>query len=176
MKERISPRLKHFDYSSPGAYFITIATESRKPVLANFHDGELELSGIGREVAKAWKSIPEIAVNAVPDSFAVMPDHFHGIILLNLPWLSGYNSSVRNDLRQVVSSFKQYTQRHAWRILEERNGQRVEFKLWQRRYYDRVMRDEQHLMNTRQYIMLNPLAWKLRKAGFVLQQLDGKPL
>jgi REP element-mobilizing transposase RayT len=163
MKQQKSPRFPGYDYSLPGAYHITIATRNRKPLLAYARDGQLQLSRIGKEVARAWHTIDNASPNGFPDCFAVMPDHFHGIVMLNLPFMEGFDAEVRADLRNVVRCFKQYTQHLTRGILLERGEWQEGFRLWQTRFYDSVIGDEKHLYNTRNYILQNELAWRLQR-------------
>ncbi|MCB1222155.1 MAG: transposase [Planctomycetales bacterium] len=162
---RKSPRLKYFDYSTPGAYVITIATLQRRKVLAVERSGCLELTEVGREVAECWRGLGRYHANTLIDHFAVMPDHFHGIVFLNLPWLEGYRADRQTNLCNLVKSFKNHTQKLANEILVVRRGGNGYFHLWQKRFYDTVIRDETHLYRARKYVLQNPLAWRIGRFG-----------
>lgn len=79
---RRSIRLKGYDYSQPGAYFITICTRDRSPVLAHIIDGEIHLSEIGKIVKEQWHNLKNRFPNVEIDEFVVMPNHIHGIIVI----------------------------------------------------------------------------------------------
>ncbi len=79
---RKSIRLNKFDYSQPGAYFITTNIQDRKPILGQILDGQVVLSDIGKIIEKVWKNLPAHYQTIDLDDFCIMPDHFHGIIII----------------------------------------------------------------------------------------------
>ncbi len=79
MHNRKSIRLRDYDYSQEGGYFITICTHKHECILAEVIDGELRLSEFGEIVLKRWNEIPKQFPNADMDEFVVMPNHIHGI-------------------------------------------------------------------------------------------------
>ncbi|MCB1185816.1 hypothetical protein KDL29_01505 [bacterium] len=163
MKKRKSPRFPGFDYSTPGAYHISISTKDRVRWLAfNAEDG-LALTEIGIAVANSWRSLEQATPNAVPDYFAVMPDHFHGIVQINLPYLPGFDPGIRADLRNVMRCFKQYTQHLARKLLMDRGEWQEGTRIWQSSFYDNMIRDEKHLYLARKYVLENELAWRLER-------------
>lgn len=94
-----------------------------------------------------------------------MPDHFHGIILLNLPFCDGIVEGSLANLSDVIKSFKQYTQTQALKLYREIHGPNSYLKLWHKSFYDTKMKDDIHLYHTRMYILNNELSWKLGKYG-----------
>src|SRR3989338_9055167 len=78
-----STRLKHWDYSSDGGYFVTICTKNRECVFGDIKNGEMELSIIGKIVSDEWIKTKNIRKNVELDEWVIMPDHFHGIVILN---------------------------------------------------------------------------------------------
>jgi len=78
-----STRLKGRDYSSPGAYFITTCTKNKIPYFGEITDGQIVLSGSGKIVKKYWREIPDHFGNTKLDEFVVMPDHIHGILIID---------------------------------------------------------------------------------------------
>jgi len=82
---RKSIRLKGYDYSQKGAYFITICTQSRKCLFGNIVDGKMVLSKIGEIIANEWSNTPELRPNIELDEFVVMPNHIHGIVVITEP-------------------------------------------------------------------------------------------
>jgi len=80
---RRSIRLKGYDYSQGGAYFITICTENRDCLLGEIIDGEMKLSGPGCLIEQCWRNLPQRFPCVSIDEFIVMPNHFHGILWIN---------------------------------------------------------------------------------------------
>ncbi|HQT91530.1 MAG TPA: hypothetical protein PL001_05835, partial [Candidatus Kryptobacter bacterium] len=80
---RRSVRLKNYDYSQPGAYFITICVEDRRCLFGEIIDAEMKVNPLGEIVEQSWNNIPNKYQNVEMDEFVVMPNHFHGIIIIN---------------------------------------------------------------------------------------------
>jgi len=83
MPHRRSLRLKGYDYTQPGAYFITIVTQNRSFLFGNIIDGEMHLNDAGKMVDTAWQEIPSFYPGIEIDAFQIMPNHVHGIIILS---------------------------------------------------------------------------------------------
>ena len=152
--QRKGLRLKVRDYSAPGFYFITICTLAKTQWLGDIANDEICLSPAGRIVQSVWESLPRRFPGLGLDGFVVMPNHVHGIILLtehlryNLP-----GSVLRPTLSNIVSTYK-----GAATYLIRRVGGIPEF-MWQKSYYDVIMRNECTLQRTRGYITSNPERW-----------------
>jgi REP element-mobilizing transposase RayT len=160
---RRSIRLKEYDYSSPGAYFVTICTYNRKCFFGNVRDVRLILSAVGRKAKTFFREIPEHFENITLDEYVVMPNHLHGIIVIqnvgvqNFEPLQRHNAFqhlVPKSLGSVIRTYKSMLTR--WCRI---NGHRY-FK-WQRNYYEHIIRDEDDLNKIREYIQNNPLEWHL---------------
>ncbi len=76
-------RLRHYDYSRSGAYFITICVQNRECLFGDIVDGEMQLNDIGRMVQSFWNELPPFYCGSEIDEFVIMPNHFHGINILN---------------------------------------------------------------------------------------------
>ncbi len=146
---RKSIRLNKFDYSQPGAYFITTNIQDRKPILGQILDGQVVLSDIGKIIEKVWKNLPAHYQTIDLDDFCIMPDHFHGIIIIKDMKVEKHQS-----LTEIVRGFKTYSSREANKICKFTGC-----AFWQRNYYEHVVRDEEELNRIRQYILDNPLRW-----------------
>ncbi|MBW7998103.1 MAG: transposase [Candidatus Glassbacteria bacterium] len=158
-KQRKNIRLRDYDYSSPGAYRVTIcANERQQRLFGTLNNGSIELSKIGRLVENRWLAIPNHFSGVSLDAWIIMPDHVHGILLFELnesgeaclaptttPGLSEIPS-----LGTVIGSFKSAVSRDA-RKLGISNS-----TLWQRGYFEHVIRNQHDLECAREYIALNP--------------------
>jgi len=145
--QRKTLRLQGYDYSEPGGYFITIAVQGHAYRFGEVKDGEMALSAAGKIVERAWQDLPNHYPNVVLDDYAVMPDHFHGILIL---------TDVSGDgLTETIRAFKSFSARRI-NLMDGTTGKPV----WQRSYFDRILRGERELDAARQYIRANPLRWK----------------
>ena len=178
---RRSIRLKDYDYSSAGAYFVTLCVLNRECIFGEVTDGVIMLNHPGEIVQAEWLKSAEIRKEIELDAFIVMPNHLHGIIVIDhaLPSVgatggSPYGRSPQiNHIRQrapgrsprqpgpsprslgaLVAGFKSAT---TIRINEIRQNSGC--PLWQRNYYERVIRDERELERLRDYITGNPAKW-----------------
>jgi putative transposase len=142
---RQSPRLRGFDYASRGAYFVTCVQDGACLLGAVVAD-QMLLNQLGRIAAECWRAIPVHFGVIELDEFIVMPNHIHGIVCST-------GEGHAPPLHLVIGSFKSATSRLAGR------------RLWQRSYYDRVIRNETELHELRKYIGENPLRWALRPAS-----------
>lgn len=142
-------RLKNYDYSQPGSYFVTICTWQRQP-----HFLSPELS---ETLIKTWHSLSNRFLTATPDAFVVMPDHIHGILTLGEP----LKLSRKITLTDIISAYKSMTT-VAWIRIKKSNNEPYTKHLWQERFYDHVMRNDRDLRRIREYILNNPLNSQLR--------------
>ena len=145
--ERKLLRLKEYDYSQPGAYFVTICTKDRVPVFGHIVGGGLraaphvELTSIGAAVEQAIGAIPEINPGVECSIYCIMPDHVHLMVVL-----TGRHGG--RPLPEVIKRFKSYTD-HLYRELSGT-------PLWQRGYYEHVIRDQADFATAAEYILTNP--------------------
>ncbi len=160
-RRRASMRLRSWDYTHPGWYFVTITTKNRRPFLGAVNDNQFQLSPIGRIVEKEWKKLPSKRNHMCIDEWVIMPNHIHGIIILerDLPRASRWDAPTKARLKRgslgvIINQFKSNcTKRiHAAGFHE--------FK-WQRGYYDHIIRNDGDLKRIRSYIRLNPLRFSL---------------
>jgi REP element-mobilizing transposase RayT len=143
-KRRKNPRLSWFDYSEIRSYFFTICCIS--------HNNIFEDIKFKNVVYACWNKIPSIYPSAKLDEFVVMPNHVHGII-----WLEElrHPDKKRPNLGNVIGSFKSAVTK----TLHEKLL--VEGKIWQRNYFERIIRDEEELNSIRKYISENPQKWTI---------------
>lgn len=143
---RRSIRLKDYNYAQRGMYFITICSHNRTCIFGKIVDGCSKLSELGHIVERYWKSIPAIHNHIETDLFVIMPNHLHGIIYINGP----QNVPIGSILR----TFKAQVTRTARSQLNIKS-------LWQRNYYEHVIRDDVDYERIAQYILNNPLSWEI---------------
>jgi putative transposase len=176
---RRSTRLKGYDYSSAGAYFVTVFAADNEFVLActgdarvalnsthifgHIENAEMILNDLGRIVEQRWRALPEHHPNVELDEFVVMPNHVHFIICIDYRArqaspvqaisrsISGPKSG---SLGAIVGSFKSGATKH---INEYRGTPGA--KVWQRNFYDHIIRSESELNRIRAYIADNPARW-----------------
>ena len=181
-RRRPTLRLKGYDYAQPGAYFITVCTAARACLLGRIVDGQTILSDIGRMVHCVWTKLSERCPGVAIDVCVIMPNHLHGIVTLTGNGVhhptaatgSVWEPTPTRDkaydggqsrqitLPEVVRRFKTLTTRECQDLLlNPSNHQMERIRLWQRNYYEHVIRDEYALERVRQYIADNPLKWDL---------------
>ncbi len=154
---RRSIRLAQYDYSQTGAYFVTICAHERNCLFGDVVDADMRLSDAGCLVQTAWDELPGRFPGVELDGFVTMPNHVHGIVVivgagLALPSKQGAASSAPT-LGDVMRAFKSISALYVNRQLM-RSG-----SLWQRNYYERIIRDEAELQRIREYIETNPARW-----------------
>ena len=157
---RSSHRLKRYDYTQPGAYFVTICTYRKECTLSKIVAGVVQLSHLGKIVEHEWLRTPKVRSYVELDCYVIMPNHFHGIMIIKRN--SSHpktvskirNGPTSNSISAVIGQFKsQVTKR--WRIA----NQNPQLEVWQRNFYDKIIRDEFALETIRAYILNNPLSW-----------------
>lgn len=158
-----SIRLKDYDYSQAGAYFVTICTWNKECLLGDITNSEIKISPVGEIIQKEWYKIPNRFPNVQLDAFVIMPNHIHGIIIVGATLVVARDDDVgRNNragtspaptLGEIIGSFKSICVHKC-----KYNGLNIG-KLWQRNYYEHVIRNEDELNKIREYIVLNPAMW-----------------
>lgn len=173
-----SCRLNNWDYSSPGAYYLTIVTHNRENLFGEIENNKMVLNDAGKIVYKCWMNIPEHFPHVMLDEMIIMPNHLHGIIFiiekeiinnqnivethcvetqnfasLQIPNSLGnqFGPQSRN-LGSIIRGFK-------IGVTKWYREQGINQKIWQPRFYDHIIRYEAELKNIRQYIINNPLKW-----------------
>jgi REP element-mobilizing transposase RayT len=185
---RRSIRLREYDYSQVGAYFVTICTRNWTCLLGDVVDGEMVTNHAGKAVQAIWEALPLHYPSVALDEFVIMPNHVHGVIVLDhVPNRSGVGaqfiappsavgaqfivppgsqgainraptaddqgtSGRPTALGEIVRGFKA----RSTRLLRRDRGCQ---SIWQRNYYEHVIRDDESLSRIRDYISQNPLHW-----------------
>lgn len=160
--QRIYTRLRGYDYSQPGFYFVTICTHDHSSILGSVETGQMGLSAFGGIVHECWKDVPRHYGGVTNDLFIVMPNHVHGIIVLrgedpHPPERSGSkpDRTEVHSLSEIVRGFKTYSAR---RINDRRRSPGV--PVWQRGFYEHVVRNDHEYRRIGEYIRQNPERWE----------------
>ena len=174
-----SARAQWWDYGNDGAYLITICTKNRECCFGNVVDAKMQLSHIGLLADVFWHEIKNHAKNVRLDAFQVMPNHIHGVLILNGNERETDNSSVEtthalslppdslpqppspgqkrfqhqgsNTISSIIGSYKSAVTKHAHRLGYEFD--------WQHRFHDNIIRDEEAYIRIAHYIKNNPAKW-----------------
>jgi REP element-mobilizing transposase RayT len=177
---RRSIRLRNYDYSQPGAYFVTICTYQKQSWFGEIKNGQMYLNQLGKIVADEWLKTCKIRPNFQLDEWVIMPNHFHGIVIIND--YSGDDQSLGagnrpldlgagnrpldlgardaplqqkpNSLSSCIAGFKSAVTKRI-NLLR----QNTDTPIWQRNYYESILRDEKYLAVVREYIINNPKNW-----------------
>ncbi|MCK9202147.1 MAG: transposase [Gallionella sp.] len=193
-RHRHSIRLQGYDYSQAGAYFITVCAQDRKCLFGDIADGEMALNGYGCAVQNEWIKTAEIRSGIQLGEFVVMPNHFHGILIIDDDLRRGtacralvddevrregmarpegtkgicagsrtarrapterFGQSMPGSLPTIVRAFKSAVTKHI-------NGIRQSpgVSIWQRNYYEHVIRNEADYRQIAEYIIDNPRRWE----------------
>ena len=166
-KGKSSPRLSGFDYSTQGAYFITINCKNRIRQFGKIVDEKMQLSPIGSIVEEEWLKGSELRLNIALDEYQIMPDHFHAIVWIHkdqildlpnyplLPQSPGYKFDQRN-IAQNLNSMIRFFKGSVTKIARREGFFNF---AWQRSFHDRIIRNQAELERIRLYIKNNPSRW-----------------
>lgn len=149
-----SIRLPEYDYSSNGAYFLTICTQNK----AEFFGGGGIDSPVGQMIGETFEEVLSNYPQMRCPQYVVMPNHFHALVVVDK-----MSEKPSATIARMVQAFKSKTTVAYIRMVKSGKAVPFEGKLWQRSYYDHVIRNEQDYLETWKYIEENPLKWKLKK-------------
>ena len=163
-KERKRLRLRDYDYSQPGAYFVTICAKDRVCRFGEIVNGEMLPNGLAAIVRSCWNDLPNHFPNVQLDEFVIMPNHVHGIIFIVDTVGSIHESTLPKTvlerramlLPKIVGRFKMNS---AKRINELHGSFGV--PVWQRNYFEHIIRNDKSPAHIRDYIAANPQRWHL---------------
>jgi REP element-mobilizing transposase RayT len=170
MKTRKPVRLQGYDYSREGVYFVTICSKDRECIFGHPGVGaplacvltlgidartiEIELTQIGQIIEKKWNDIPNQFKTVDIDEFVIMPNHIHGILIIN----KRAEASAAPTLSLIIRSFKSKCTMEYLRHINE-NNLNASAKIWQRSFHDHIIRNDESLEKIRNYIRNNPSTW-----------------
>jgi len=193
---RHSIRLKNYDYAQPGAYFITICTHNRKYLFGDVVNKNMQLNKFGEIVNQCWVETEKIRPGVIIDEYIIMPNHLHGIIVITNDYqnadsynnvgaycdVGAYCNTPLHDTSQrcntplqspsktigaIVRGFKSSSTKQ---INQIRNTPGI--PIWQRNYYEHIIRDDESLQRIREYIVQNPAKWEKDKENTDIVQVQ----
>lgn len=170
---RQSRRLKGYDYSRPGLYFITIVCQNRIRRFGHVKNGEMILNDNGLIAHKEWARLSQRFPNIEIDTYQIMPDHMHGIIKIvgaalvvaqDDQFVIGKNRSLAEvnpapTISAIIGAYKSIVANACLKIYKSNN--KIMGKLWQRNYYEHIIRNPMAHNNISRYIVNNPKEWRL---------------
>ncbi len=188
LHHRRSIRLRDYDYSQAGAYFVTLCAKDRECLFGDLAEGDMRLTDAGQVVQDAWDALPDHCAGIDLDAFVIMPNHVHGIIVINdnavratheLPESDDARVGAIHELPQSVRAIHEsplqgsFGRQHRQMLLPKIIGR---FKMntakhvnqiretpgvpvWQPNYYEHIIRNEESLNRIREYIAYNPAQW-----------------
>ena len=180
-----SNRLQGYDYSQPGAYFATVCVCNRQNLFGEIVNDRMELNNAGILTRQCWQEIPQHFPGVALDEFVVMPNHVHGIIVINDATIVGESVGVqhveplRNNKPQHISNFQHVIPGSLGAIIRGFKSAVTRWfhvhtqikTVWQRNFYDHVVRDDSELNRIRLYVQQNPARWEFDRLN---QQSAGK--
>jgi len=159
-------RLQGYDYSQTGAYFITLCTRNRESLFGDIVEREMRLNVTGLIVAASWKWLATQYNHVELDEWVIMPNHLHGIIVITDDRMGGSRTaptmrtttpeSQRKPIGRLIGAFKTISTK---RINEYRS--KMGSGIWQRNYYEHIIRNEPELSSIREYMQNNPMQWEM---------------
>ena len=205
LTNRQSIRLKNYDYSQEGSYFITLVTQDRIHLFGKIEDGKMILNTVGKILEEEWRNTIELRPNITLGEFIIMPDHIHMIITITAQmekkedkeWIHSNPKSPSHTIGAIIRGFKgastkkinqflnstgesQFAPESQFALIESPIDSQfapttdsqfapTEFyknKIFQRNYYEHIIRNQNDFNRIEQYIIDNPMNWKKKKLKF----------
>ena len=182
LHHRRSIRLPGYDYSSEGAYFVTICTHERQHLFGEIVGGNMILNEIGKIVLAQWQKIPGRFMHVELDEFIVMPNHLHGILIIN-DWNEGHPQGVpvraglapalglvhpsdevfayegcAPKLGDIIGAYKSLVANDCLKSFKSRH--QTMGKIWHRNYYEHIITTDHEYEQIAEYIYFNPQNWQ----------------
>ena len=163
---RRSIRLKGYDYTQEGAYFVTISSKNGEPIFGHVENDVMILNEWGLVVQREWEKTAVLRSNVNLGVSQIMPTHFHGVLWIWKPFPHAIKSGLprqfgrpeKESLGTIVGAFKSAV---TYGINKLRQVKGV--SVWHRNYFEQIIRNEEHLTAVSQYIINNPATWESDK-------------
>jgi putative transposase len=171
MHDRRSIRLKDYDYTQAGAYFVTICTHERRCLFGGITGGAMVINALGKIVQEEWEQTAVLRANVELDAFVIMPNHIHGIIVIvvdgrgmmhhapttniaDQPAQRKFAKPIANSLSSIVGTFKAAVTRRI-----NISPDAPDYPIWQRNYHEHIIHNQNSLDHIRSYVAANPSGW-----------------
>lgn len=154
---RRSIRLKNYDYSHRGMYFVTICTQNHECLFGKIEENEMNQNDAGRMIQTLWSEIPQFYLGFQVHEFIVMPNHVHGII--EIEKIENQGEKPLLPLSTIVQRFKSLTTKKYSDGVKQFGWVAYQDKLWHRNYYEHIIRNVEELNQIQRYILRNPINW-----------------
>lgn len=155
---RHSIRMKDYDYGLEGFYFVTIVCKNRKCILGEIQDGKMILNEYGKIVQEQWENTSNVRPNVNTHGFVVMPNHFHAIVEIVSKRMPSADNSTNVSLDPMPPSPSQ-TLGSIIRGFKGAVSGKIGDSIWQRNYYDHIIRNQRDFDLVSEYILKNPQRW-----------------
>jgi len=159
---RQSIRLKGYDYAQPGSYFITLCTHQRAHLFGEIQQGRMVLNAFGHVADQCWRDMAVHCPDVVIDAYVIMPNHVHGIITIAgerhaspRQHRPAPQHALPRTIGSIIGGFKSATTKRINEMRQTPGG-----RLWQRNYYEIIIRDERAFYRIQKYIQNNPAKWQ----------------
>ncbi len=158
-------RLKHYDYSQAGCYFITLCVDNRESLFGKIIEDQMILNAAGAMIEKEWQALQNRFPQIELHEYIVMPNHFHAILSQQTtPRHVGTthpSQTTPKTLSEIIGAFKSITTVEYLREVKTSHWKNFDGKLWQRNFWEHVIRNQQSCNEIAQYIMNNPQQWEM---------------
>ena len=166
LHHRRSIRLHGHDYAAGGIYFVTLCVADRRPLFGTVVNGRMALNDAGRTATACWRAIPDHFPQVALDEWVIMPNHVHGILRIGggtacQGTAPAFGQPVAGALGTIIGAYKGATSRAMHRGM----ACHAPAAIWQRNYYDIIVRDARAMDNIRRYIRENPAHWDTLRYG-----------
>jgi len=155
-------RLNNYDYSLNGYYFVTVCSKDRKKIFGDYKNvgaplacARIKLSIIGQIIDNQWNNIVNQYNHIKLDQYTIMPNHIHGILIIN----NRAEASAAPTIPEIIRSFKSKSTLQYVKYIND-NNLNVSGKIWQRSFHNHIIRNEKSLNAIRNYIAINPENWE----------------
>jgi putative transposase len=160
LPQRKSVRLRRYDYSREGAYFVTICTHQRAHLFGSITYDEMALNAWGEIAATTWEKIPQHFSQVMLPAFVVMPNHVHGIVVFNMTNLPTTTKTTRQTLGTVIGQYKSTVTRQIKQLPDP-----PDHPLWQRSFHEHIIRNQKSFDAIFAYVNTNPARWAEDRYG-----------
>lgn len=158
LPQRKTIRLQHYDYAQNGLYFITICIQDRLCLLGDIIENNIQISPQGKMIERHYLALTKKFPTIKCLDYVIMPNHIHFVIQIE-----NNDGESAFSLFDVIQHFKSITTTEYIKQVKLNNWQPFHRKLWQRSYYEHIIRDEKDYLQIAEYIEYNPLNWALDK-------------